>query len=538
MTTKTTKTTPTRGQEVAADVSALLRARNPLLWVVTREEARVEALLVEAAAAAAYVARTWDIAQGARQIDGSLFVADREDPGAMLALIRDRAEGKATGGPIDRCAWIMRDLPVWVSGNGGAVSCRALRNLARFLPGVKRDNAQAVIVLSPSNEVPPELANHATVIDWPLPDRKEIASLLDAAIERLPEDMREGAAPNGARDAAVDAAVGLSGEEAQACYARSLVTSRKIDAALVAKEKKRVIASQGGLEWYDPLPGGLDAVGGLDVLKAWLRKRANAYSASARAYGVVAPKGCMLVGIPGCGKSLTAKAISTSWNVPLIKVDLNALKSKFVGDSEQNIRRAFKLIEALGRCVVWLDEIEKAISGAVNGGSDGGVSTDALGAILTWMQERTSEAFVIATANQIKDLPPELLRKGRFDEVFFVNLPNAAEREAILAAALKSHQRPLDGVDLAAVSAVTADWTGSEIAALVPEAMLAGFEDGARPITTADLVAASRDVTPLSRTMADKIKDLRDWAKGNARAATSETAEVAKVRDDGRNIDF
>lgn len=520
-----TTETQTRGQVVASDVSALLRARNPLIWIVTREEARVEALLIEAAAAAGYVPRTWDVAQGVADISGKVLpeFRDTQDPAAVLTLIGSRSAGRERG------AWIMRDLPAWLEGPVGITTLRQIRNLARSLPGAPRESAQAMIIISPKSEVPAELAGHATVIDWPMPDRAEIAAILDAAIDNLPDELRESAAPNGQRDAAIDAAVGLSGEEAQACYARSLVQLRRIDPAMVASEKKRVVSRERVLEWYDPLKGGLDAVGGLENLKGWLAVRKSAYSPAARAYGLPAPKGALLVGIPGTGKSLMAKAVATAWSVPLLRVDLGALKSKFVGDSEANLRKVFKLIEAIGRCVVWFDEIEKALQGATSGSADGGVSSDALGAVLSWMQERQGEAFVIATANDVTSLPPELLRKGRFDEVWFVDLPTTDERGAVLSAALRTHGRGDVKVNAAAVAKATDGFTGSEIAAIVPDALFAAFNDGAREITTQDLTDAAATVVPLSKTAAEKIKALRDWAAGRARPASQpETATKAK----------
>jgi SpoVK/Ycf46/Vps4 family AAA+-type ATPase len=517
-------TTPARSQAVAADISALLRARNSLLLVVTREEARAEQYLIEAAMAAGYVPRTWDVAQGVTNIAGQRESIGGADPGETLNAIRDR-----TTRPLDRGVWIMRDLSAWLGGTIGATTLRQLRNLARILSNVPRERAQAIIMLSPSGEVPPELAGHATIIEWPLPDRTEIAAILDAAIEALPEDLKSNAAANGARDAAIDAAVGLSGEEAASCYARSLVQLRRIDPALVAKEKRRVITRERVLEWYDPISGGLDAVGGLDSLKAWLLSRGAAYTPAARAYGLPAPKGALLVGIPGTGKSLSAKAIATAWGIPLLRLDLGALKSKFVGESEGNLRRALRVIEAIGRCVVWIDEIEKALSGATQGAADGGVSADALGAILSWMQERQGEAFVIATANDVEDLPPELLRKGRFDEVWWVDLPTQRERVAILEAALRSHGRdPAALPDLTKVAAFTDGFTGSEIAALVPDALFAAFADSQREIGVDDLIAAATAVTPLSKTAAEKIGKLREWAKGRARPATSNITEIGE----------
>jgi hypothetical protein len=514
----------TKSQEIAADVAAQLRARNPLLWVITREEARVERYLIEAASAAGYLSRTWDVAQGVADIAGKPQRIGSNDPGETLDAIRESAT-RAN----ERGLWIMRDLPIWLGGPPGASVLRQLRNLARMLPGTPREGAQAIVILTPAPDIPSELSGHATVIEWPLPDRAEIGAILDATIEALPDELKTKAAANGQRDAAVDAAVGLSGEEAASCYARSLVQLRCIDPATVAKEKRRVIARERVLEWYDPIPGGLDAVGGLDNLKAWLQSRRAAYSPQARAYGLPAPKGALLVGVPGCGKSLTAKAIATAWGVPLLRVDLGALKSKFVGESEGNLRKAFRVIESVGRCVVWVDEIEKALQGATSGSADGGVSADALGAILSWMQERSTDAFVIATANDVEGLPPELLRKGRFDETWWIDLPTEPERGAILAATLRGFNKGAK-VNPEKVARASEGFTGSEIAALVPDAMFAAFADGGRDITTDDLLAAARTVVPLSRTASEKVARLREWAKGRARPATSNITELGEQK--------
>lgn len=522
----------TKSQEAAADVTALLRARHPLIWIVTQEEARVELHLFQAIAQAGYKPRTWDVGQGVvMSIGGKPVDAESADPGNMLDRI-NAAALKNPGG--ERGVWILRDFPVWITGPGAARTLRQVRNLARMLPGIQRESAQAMIILSPSGDVPPELAGgHATVIEWPIPDRAEIAAMLVTAIEanRLPPNQITSAT----REAAIDAAIGLSGEEVESCFARSLV-SKRIDPKAIAQEKKRVVAREGVLEWYDPIPDGMNAVGGLDNLKGWLEKRSKAFSAKAREYGLPSPKGMMLIGISGCGKSLTAKAVSTTWTVPLLRIDLGALKSKYVGDSERNLRKAFDVIKAIGRCVVWFDEIEKALAGATQGAADGGVSADALGTILTWMQERQGEAFVIMTANDVSGLPPELLRKGRFDEIWFVDLPNAIERVEVLKAALRFHGRDKAKIDLVKVANACDGFTGSEIAALVPDALFAAFDDKAREISTNDLLAAAYALVPLSRTAAEKIKTLRDWAEGRARKATSPLA-VTRHQSGGRVID-
>lgn len=513
-----------KSTQVAADVAALLRARNPLLWIVTREEARVEGFLMEIAAKVKLIPRTWDCAQGVADMAGRQQTdIGSQDIGITLSDIKGRAS-ETSGTDEERGMWIMRDLPVWLNGPIGITTLRALRNLVRELPTAPQARAQSLIILSPDGNVPPELADHATVIEWPLPDREEIGIVLDGVISALSEERRETAAPNGTRDAAIDAAVGLSAQEAEACYSKSLVQLRKIDPLLVGKEKKRVVAREKVLEWYDPIPGGLDALGGLAELKAWLVSRRMAYTVRAREYGLPAPKGAFLVGVPGCGKSLCAKAIATAWGVPLLKLDLGSLKGKFVGESEGNLRKALAVIETVGRCVVWLDEIEKAMSGATQGAADGGVSADQLGTILTWMQERVGEAFVIATSNDAEQLPPELLRAGRFDDVWWVDLPTSSEKVDILLAALKAHGRDATVFEnteaIRRVTDACDGYTGAEIAQMVPNALYAAFADGEREIEPRDLLEAARKVVPLSRTAAEKIDRLRKWAVGRARPAS------------------
>jgi MoxR-like ATPase len=506
------------------------------LWVVTREEGRVERYLFAAAAKAGYTAYTWDCASGCCKANGDSAGLADTDIGNMLTVIGSRAQNART---TERAVFILRDLPPWLQGPLGITTVRQVRNLARMLPGVARDNAQALIVISPSSDVPPELAQHATLIEWPMPDREEIAALLDAAIDGLPEDMRAAAAPNGEREKALDAAIGLSGEEAQATYAKSLVLSRRIDPVAVAAEKRRIVKREGVLEWFDPLPGGLDAVGGLDGLKAWLLQRAGAFTKAAREYGLPPPRGVLLVGVSGCGKSLTAKAIATAWGVPLIRLDLGALKSKFVGESEGNLRKAFKVIEAIGRCVVWVDEIEKALAGATQGAADGGVSSDALGGLLSWMQERQGDAFVVATANNISQLPPELLRKGRFDELFFVDLPNAQERSEIIRATLQTYGRgrEMSQMETQDVAARCVGFTGSECAEIVKDALYTAFADGGRAMRTVDMIAAAITVVPLSKTAGDKIKALQEWAASRARPATTKYTRAENMPRDQRQLD-
>ena len=517
--------TQTAGNKIAADIAALLRARNPLLWIVTREESRAERFILEAAQAAQYEPRFWDCATGISNFNGEPKERGTEaiDPGVAIATIRDSRE---------RQLWVLRDMHKFLAE---PFVLRGLRSLARTLPTAPRDKARAIIVLTPVNDVPPELAGHAIVVEIPLPDRAEIAALLDSAIAALPDEMRATAAENGVRERAIDSAVGLTAEEAQACFAKSLVTTRKIDPATVASEKKRVIAREKVLEWVEPLPGGLDAVGGLENLKTWLTIRRKAFSVKAREYGLPAPKGILLAGVPGCGKSLTAKAVAAAWGMPLLRFDLGALRSKWVGESEGNIRKAFRTLEAVAPCIAWIDEIEKALGGATQGAADGGVSADALGALLAFMQDRTAQVFIVATANNVESLPAELLRKGRFDELFAIDLPTDAERGAILGATLRQYKRGALTLDVDAIVAATPEFTGAEIAALIPAAMFNAFNDAEREIVTGDVVAAARGTVPLARTAAARIEAIRKWGKANAVPAS---VAVQQTSADMRRLDI
>ena len=516
----TTNQNPTAGARCAADMSALLRARNPLIVLVTPEEPRAVRIASEAAASAGYPIRAWNCAAGIHDPIGRRPIdAGRTDPGEALAYIKQRTE---------RAVFIMADLGPMLRD---PYIARALRNLVLELPEAPRDLARAIVLIQPSAELPAELKAHAIVIEVPLPDRTEVAAILDAAVDALPDDLKANAATNGAREAAIDAALGLGAEESQRSFAYSLIKSRKVDPAVVNAEKKRAVESIPGLEWYGANPRGLSAIGGFDCFKQWAELRADTFSPAARAYGLKPPRGVLLIGPPGTGKSLAAKCLAAYWSMILIRWDLNAGKSKYVGQSEANIRTAQRTIDALGRALVWIDEIDKVISGATDGASDGGVSTDQVGALLTWQQERKSSGCVFATANNIEAIAkskPELLR--RFDAIFYVDLPSRKDRAEIIKAAMIEHGRPEDPIDAEAVGSVTEGFSGSEIAGLVPASMFVAFKDGQRPVCTADLIAAAGECVPLSRTAAETINQLREWAQGRAKPASMPEQMTASDR--------
>jgi SpoVK/Ycf46/Vps4 family AAA+-type ATPase len=271
-------------------------------------------------------------------------------------------------------------------------------------------------------------------------------------------------------------------------------------------------------------PGSIDDIGGLDNLKGWLGRQRRAFSEEARAFGIDAPKGVLFIGPPGTGKSLSVKTIAASWQLPLIRFDVGRMMGSLVGESEGNLRHAIQIAESVAPCIVMVDELEKAVAGS---GSDlSGVTTRMVGQLLTWMTEKTAPVYVAATANDVTSLPPELLRKGRFDEIWVVDLPNPLEREAVLAVHLTKRKRDPKQFDLSMLASRADHFSGAELEQTVVEALRYAFGEN-REVTTQDLYKAIEETTPLAVTFSERIKQLREWAKGRARFASS-TPTTAK----------
>lgn len=297
----------------------------------------------------------------------------------------------------------------------------------------------------------------------------------------------------------------------------------------VRKEKEEIIKKSGHLEYYSPNFTSKD-IGGMDNLLSWIRNRSKAFSEEAREFGLPAPKGILLLGIPGTGKSLSAKMLSNEWNQPLIRLDIGKVFAGLVGESESNMRQALKVIEAVAPCILWIDEIEKGLSGMKSSGStDGGTTSRVLGTFLTWMQDRTAPVFIIATANDISGLPPELLRKGRVDEIFFVDLPVKSEREDILKIHLGKFKQDINEFDLSRLSDISEGFSGAELEEAVKEGMFLAFNSEEKKLTTELVEKAIKETYPLSITMGENIKKMKEWAKNRARMASSLSASNKKV---------
>ena len=374
-----------------------------------------------------------------------------------------------------------------------------------------------------------------TILEFPLPTEQEISKLLDSIIEANAASGRvENLLSKDDREKLVQAAIGLTLNESENAFARAMVDDGKLTASdieIVTEEKRQIIRKSGLLEFI-PYTVSLKDIGGLENLKRWLMKRADSWLDAAKAYNIPAPKGVLITGVPGCGKSLTAKAVASSWGLPLLRLDVGRIFSGLIGSSEQNMRSSIRTAEAIAPCILWIDEIEKGFPSG-RGEMDGGTSSRVFGSFLTWMQEKTSPVFVVATANNIDRLPPEFLRKGRFDEIFFVDLPTKSERQIIWKIQIEKRvTKPeiqgslvLDSSLYSRLADLSTDFSGAEI----EQAVIAGLFDAfteKRPISERDFVRALDATVPLSKTQAEQIKLIRDWANARAISATS-SADLA-----------
>lgn len=503
------------------EIRLYLRARVALIVLVTVEEQRAIAVLddVRRKRDADSDLVTWDIADRFESRSGRQL-PDAADPGAALDKIREQV----TKAPERRDLYVLKDFHEFWERDPRIR--RKLRSLAQRLVFT----GASLVVTTPVRSIPVELRDEAVLVEMPLPDEAALRGELDELISST-RGIRSQLTLHG-RAKLAQAALGLTAAQAKRAFAKAIVRDdvlddRDIDA--VQAEKKAVIRESQALEFYavDETP---DDVGGLDTLKNWLTLRERAFSAEAAAYGLAAPKGLALIGIPGTGKSLTAKMIGGLWRLPLLRLDIGALFGSLVGESEERVRRALQLAETVAPCVLWIDEIEKGLAA---GGLDGGTSQRVFGTILTWMQEKTRPVFVVATANDVTALPPETLRRGRFDEIFFLDLPTEQERREIISVHLRKRRREAARFDVHHLAQISDGHTGAELEQAIVDAMHQAFAED-RDIATADITAAIRRAVPLSRAQREVITRLRGWLReGRAQSASfaeAAAAEQAQVR--------
>ena len=495
----------------------LLLARYPLIYIPTYEEERVESVIANCAKKqgnrAIYI---WDFVDGYQGNPNDAGFG-RRNPLQALELIEKIAHNAP-------CIFILRDFHRFLEDV--AIS-RKLKNLARLL----KSQPKNVVILSPRIAIPEELSEVLTVLEFHLPTAPEIKTEVERLLATTGKSL-EGKI----LDEIVRSCQGLSMERIRRVLARAIATHGELrpeDVELVLEEKRQTIRQTQILEFY-PATENISDIGGLDNLKDWLLRRGGAFSERARQYGLPHPRGLLLVGIQGTGKSLMAKAIAHHWHLPLLRLDVGRLFGGLVGESESRTRQMIQLAEALSPCVLWIDEIDKAFSG-LDGKGDAGTSNRVFGSLITWLAEKTSPVFVVATANNIQSLPPEMLRKGRFDEIFFVGLPTQEERKAIFSVHL-SRLRPhnIKNFDLDRLAYETPDFSGAEIEQSLIEAMHIGFSQN-RDFTLDDILEAASQIVPLARTAQEQIQFLQEWAAaGKARLASKHSSLSSRIQNQFR----
>ena len=498
------------------ELSVLIQAQYPLIYLVTFEEERAERTI--AAIAQKHPQQrlyTWTMTHG------------------MIEYGQGRGSGQQnnTVSPQAAINWAMRQqepsLFVFKDLHPFKDSPEVTRSLRDAIEAF-RGTQKTIILMSPVQEVPVELEKEVVLLDFTLPSMSELNHVLSAELEKS----RSTSITTEGREKLLKAALGLTKDEAEKVFRKSRVMAGKLtegEVDIVLSEKKQLIRRNGILDYIEE-DETLDSVGGLEELKHWLKQRSNAFTERAREYGLPQPKGMLILGVPGCGKSLIAKTTARLWGLPLLRLDMGRVyDGSMVGRSEANLRGALRTAESISPAVLFIDEIDKAFAGSAGSAdSDGGTSSRIFGSFLTWMQEKTSPVFVIATANRVERLPSEFLRKGRFDEIFFVDLPTESERKEIFKIHLSKRRADVERFDFEQLSKVCEGFSGAEIEQGLISAMYEAFAQG-REFTQLDIIAAIRATMPLSKTMSEQVTALRDWARQRARSAAASTAEYQRM---------
>lgn len=494
-------------QDPLADLQSLLKSHYPIIVLETEEEERAAALLKYLADRLGLPFFSWSPTKGLRRDGQAAKVYGTTDP----ALALDHLETTDLPG-----VYLFKEL-------GAYLDKPAVREKLKDVAARFSKHPGAVVLVGLSEALPPGLDGQAARVSLGLPSARDYDALLRRVVRDVSGRMSvEAALTREDLRRLVGNLRGLTLTEAEKVLTKAIVMDRRLcrkDIEEVLSAKKKVLERDGLLEYY-PHEDAAAEIAGLRRLKDWLRKRKAllAHPEKAAEFGLEFPKGVLLLGVQGCGKSLCAKAVAREWGLPLIKLDPSRLYNKYVGESEANLRKAMRAAEAMAPAVLWIDEIEKALASSPDGDGDGGLSRRVLGTLLGWLQDRKAPVFIVATANDVESLPPELLRKGRFDEIFFVDLPDAAARREILAIHLRRRNLKPEAFDLAALAAASEGFSGAELEQAVVSALYAAFPDRAR-LGTAAVAEELRRTVPLSRAMREKIDRLRAWAKDRAVSA-------------------
>jgi SpoVK/Ycf46/Vps4 family AAA+-type ATPase len=509
----------------------LIDSSTPIIVMETVEEMRAVRLVRAASSSLNLAVFEWSVASGlvrcGSEIGSPILVpgnhaaglnGDNESGASAIYNSREPAQALSNLEAMSiEAVFILKDFHRHVED---PVVVRHLRDVGQKFS----TNRRTVIITAPAINIPPELASLVEFLELPLPDRQRLRQIIDETLVRVAKNrtLKRNLDASGL-DAMAANLRGLTEEEADRAISQAIVTRYGLFPETVTdvlEAKKDLLRHSGMLEFVDA-PDNLSAVGGLENLKQWLAQRRGAWEDTARKFGLEPARGVIILGVQGCGKSLCARAIAGEWKLPLVKFDTAAVFDKYIGETERRIQRVFRVAEGLSPCVLWIDELEKifAGSGPASASVDAGVSSRILAAFLSWMQDRKAPVFVAATCNNVTALPPELIRKGRFDELFFVDLPNSVERKQIFAIQLNKRQRNPEEFDLDNASAAADGFSGAEIDAAVQSALYAAYASK-QPLTTQSLLEALSRTVPLSVTCTEEIQAQRAWAKQRAVAAS------------------
>lgn len=481
MTTSSMEDAQSPAERFARELRALIGAPYPLLSIVTHEEERAVEAIRDTVSALGHTLALWDPGDTTEPADALRAVVAADPPAADVVVVLDSA---------------------------ALLGDSAVQRTVRRACGPMMASGRTLVFVSPRAITPEGLEREHVTLRFPLPGRDALETVLLRIAPWIPDAVDT--------ETVSRAALGLTARQAERAFARVAEAAKQspLDTAgwteAVSREKRWLVAEGGAVEVHDE-PGDLDQLGGLEALKQWAEERSRAFSDEARAFGLPAPRGLLLLGVQGCGKSSAAKAVAGTWSLPLLRLDLGAV---FSGDAppEPTLRRAMSAAEAMAPCVLWADEIEKGFA------AGDPTTVRLLGTVLTWLQERHAPVFFVATANDVESLPPELLRRGRLDEVFFVDLPDVEARRDILAIHLRARGREPASFDLMTVAQTTKNYSGAELEQIVVAALHSAFARG-RDLEQPDLEGAARTMVPLYALREAEIKALRAWAKDRARPA-------------------
>lgn len=489
-------------QDARKELALLVNSQYPIIYLETWEEARATEILGLVAQDLAVPLYIWTITGGLFRAGGAP-IYNTQEPIQVLAEISGM-EGDAL--------FLLKDFHKHLDDG---VIVRKLRDLTQLFRRARR----SILISSPIVNLPVELEKDTARFSLGMPEESELNQLVVATVRDLLEKYRfQNLLTPEQLPEVVRSLRGLTRDEARRILTQAILENSRFDLGTldhIREAKNGLIKDQGVLEFLEP-QAGLDSIGGLTRLKAWLGKRRGALTPEAARFGLEPPKGILVMGVQGCGKSLCAKAVAREWSMQLLKFDCSNLFEKYIGESEKNLRRSLHVAEAVAPAVLWIDEIEKMFPhSALSAEADGGLTVRIFGSFLTWMQEKKAPVFVVATSNDISALPPELLRKGRFDEIFFVDLPELEERKTIFAIHLARRKQDATRFDLARLAAAAEGFSGAEIEQAVTSALYAAFSQRT-PLVTEVVLKEVQSTYPLSVTMKERVAALRDWARERA----------------------